>query len=208
MSADLRKVSLFVAQLGHQGFERHAAFGAIARMVLPDLRVHRAGIDRAGGLRGNVCVNARAVAVHITGRLGGKPGLALGAAEVVRPVFMQGVMLGLRGHGHAAHREIVGLILRHYQTVNDALNDRTYEPLILQRKHKRRTVPIIDEWCMGYYIGIAADLAAWQPLLDAMPELFKIIRLYGTEDGWESLEKKPLSDKRHDAAAESLADSA
>ena len=49
---------------------------------------------------------------------------------------------------------------------------------------------------------------AHQPLLDAMPELFKIIRLYGTEDGWESLEKKPLSDKRHDAAAESLADSA
>ena len=39
--------------------------------------------------------------------------------------------------------EIIGLILRHYQTVNDALNDRIYEPLILERKHKRRLIQII-----------------------------------------------------------------
>jgi uncharacterized protein len=104
--------------------------------------------------------------------------------------------------------EVIGLLLRHYQTVNDALNDQIYEPLILERKHKRRIVPIIDGWCMGYVIGMEADLEAWQPLLDAKPELFKIIRLCGTEDGWESLERKPLTDKRHDAAADSLADSA
>lgn len=104
--------------------------------------------------------------------------------------------------------EIIGLILRHYQNVNDTLNDRVYEPLILQRKFKRRMVPIIDEWCMGYCIGINADLEAWQPLIDANPELFKIILLYGTEDGWATLEKKQLTEKRHDAAADSLAHSA
>jgi uncharacterized protein len=104
--------------------------------------------------------------------------------------------------------EIIELILRHYQTVTSELNERVYEPLILQRKHKRRLVPIIDEWCMGYCIGIEADKAAWQPLLDAQPKLFEIILLYGTDDGWEKLQKKPLTDKRHDAAAESLAYSA
>jgi uncharacterized protein len=104
--------------------------------------------------------------------------------------------------------EIIGLILRHYQYVNGALNDRVYEPLILQRKHMRRIVPIIDEWCMGYCIGIEADREAWQPLLDAQPKLFEVILLYGTDDGWEKLQEKPLSDKRHDAAAESLAYSA
>ena len=102
---------------------------------------------------------------------------------------------------------IIGLILRHYQTVNDALNNQQYEPMILERKHKRRMIPIIDEWCMGYCIGIADDDGAWQPLLDAHPEFFKIIALYGTEDGWDTLEKKPLTAKQHGAAADSLAES-
>jgi len=41
-----------VGQARHLGLEAHAAFGAVARMVLPDLRMHRAGVDGAGGRRG------------------------------------------------------------------------------------------------------------------------------------------------------------
>jgi uncharacterized protein len=104
--------------------------------------------------------------------------------------------------------EVVSLILRHYQHVNSALNNQQYEPMILERRHKRQMISIIDEWCVGYCIGIAADDRAWQPLLDSKPELFKIIKLYGTEDGWDILEKKPLAVRQHEAAADSLADSA
>ena len=103
---------------------------------------------------------------------------------------------------------IIGLIMRHYQTVNEALSNQQYEPMTLERKHKRRMIPIIDEWCMGYAIEIQADLAAWKPLLDSKPELFKIIMLYGTEDGWDTLERKPLTARQHEAAATSLSNSA
>lgn len=103
-------------------------------------------------------------------------------------------------------QDIIGLILRHYQCVNGALNDRTYEPRLMQREHEGRTVTIIDEWCMGYYIGIAADMAAWTPLLASQPKLFSTILLYGTTDGWETLKKKSLSDAVDEAAADALAD--
>ena len=104
---------------------------------------------------------------------------------------------------------IIGLIIQHYQHVNDTLNTapEDYEPLILQREHEGRMVPIIDEWCMGYYTAIAADLAAWTPLLVSQPEWFSTILQYGTSDGWETLEKKEMDDQQHQAAADSLAGS-
>jgi len=101
-------------------------------------------------------------------------------------------------------QDIIGLILRHYQHVNDSLNDRIYEPRLMEREHEGRTVTIIDEWCVGYYIGIAADMAAWTTLLVSQPKLFSTILLYGTTDGWETLKKKPLSDAEHEAATDSL----
>jgi len=104
--------------------------------------------------------------------------------------------------------EIIGLILRHYQHVNNSLNDRVYEPRILEREHGGRITPIIDEWCMGYYTGIAADMTAWTPLLISQPKLFSTILLYGTSDGWETLKKKRLTAIEHEAAADSLGDCA
>jgi len=61
---------------------------------------------------------------------------------------------------------------------------------------------------LGYYIGIAADMAAWTPLLVARPKLFSTILLYGTDDGWETLKKKSPSDAEHEAAADSLTETA
>ena len=78
----------------------------------------------------------------------------------------------------------------------------------MEREHEGRVVLIIDEWCMGYYTGIAANMAAWSPLLIAQPQLLSTILLYGTTDGWETLKKAPLSDAEHEAAAEALADTA
>ena len=105
---------------------------------------------------------------------------------------------------------IIGLIMRHYQSVNDTFNraPQDYEPRIMEREHEGRMIPIIDEWCMGYYLGMAADLKARTPLLLSQPKLFSTILLYGTDDGWQTLKKKPYDAAQHQAMADSLADSA
>jgi uncharacterized protein len=97
-------------------------------------------------------------------------------------------------------KEIIELILRHYQHVNSALNDRVYLPRMVGRD--------IEGWCTGYYVAIAADMAAWMPLLVSQPKLFSTILLHGTTDGEMILKKKPLTDAERDDAAESLTDSA
>ena len=110
----------------------------------------------------------------------------------------------------AQAQTIVGLIMRHYQHVNDTFNTcpLDYEPRILERHHNGKVIPIIDEWCAGYYAGIAADMQAWTPMLVSRPELFATILLYGTADGWQTLKEKKLTDVQHESAANSLADSA
>ena len=57
------------------------------------------------------------------------------------------------------------LLIRHYQAVNDALNDQVYVP--------RTTDP--QAWCRGYLAGFAADMISWTPLLAARPELLTVI---------------------------------
>jgi uncharacterized protein len=104
---------------------------------------------------------------------------------------------------------IIGLILRHYQHVNDTLNTapQDYQPRILEREHEGRMVPIIDEWCMGYYTAMAADLSACTPLLISHPQLFSTILRYGTADGLDTM-NKPSDHQQQQAAADSLANSA
>ena len=58
---------------------------------------------------------------------------------------------------------------------------------------------------MGYYKGIAIDRAGWNPLLEQHPEWFTAILLYGTEDGWDELERRQDSIEQHQAFAGSLA---
>lgn len=105
---------------------------------------------------------------------------------------------------------IIGLIMQHYQHVNDTLNHcpQDYEPRVMEREHEGGVISIIDEWCMGYYLGMAADLQAWTPLLLGQPELFTAILLYGTDDGWQTLKDRDYAAEQHEAMADSLADSA
>ena len=53
----------------------------------------------------------------------------------------------------------------------------------MESEHEGRMIPNIDEWCRRYYVGMAADMAAWTPLLIAQPKLVSTILLYGTWDG-------------------------
>lgn len=110
----------------------------------------------------------------------------------------------------AQAQDIVGLIMRHYQNLNDTLTHapQDFEPRLMEREHEGRVVPIIDEWCTGYYKGLSLDLAAWTPLLMGQPKLLTTILLYGTDDGWEALKIKNLNLDEHEAMAHSLEDTA
>jgi uncharacterized protein len=81
-----------------------------------------------------------------------------------------------------------------------------YEPLIYTREHKGETVPIIDEWCVGFVRAMELDRAAWEPVMQSEEtlELIYPILLYGTEEGWKSLENDKALEARHDEFAASL----
>jgi uncharacterized protein len=95
---------------------------------------------------------------------------------------------------------IVGLIIQHYQHVNDALNDKVYVPRMFEQN--------VEAWCAGYYVAIAADMAAWAPLLIAQPKLLSTILVHGTTDGEEITKNKDLTDQERSAAVDSLVESA
>jgi uncharacterized protein len=105
-------------------------------------------------------------------------------------------------------QHIVGLVMRMY---NDRVQDLQegideYEPLIYQSEHEGRTIPILDEWCMGFIRAIQLDPEGWQPLVEVEPEdtgggLLTPMLLYGTEEGWDQLrENEALADRHQDFA--------
>jgi yecA family protein len=67
--------------------------------------------------------------------------------------------------GQPADQTANNLVIRHYQAVNDALNDQSYVPLLTNPQF----------WCRGYMDGVAANMMAWVPLMAARPELIKMI---------------------------------
>ena len=109
----------------------------------------------------------------------------------------------------AESKHIVELIIRYWNNVTDTLNNTLdgYQPLLLQREVDGAPIPVIDEWCVGYYTCIAIDRAAWAPLMAQHPEWFAVIMLYGTEDGWDELKRRQDSLEQHQALADSLAGS-
>lgn len=84
-----------------------------------------------------------------------------------------------------------------------------FEPMFPETTADTGSATIIDDWCYGFLKGVALDAAGWQPLLEAHPEWFATIRLYGTEEGWKTLEEEieplPDADRRHLACVASIA---
>jgi uncharacterized protein len=105
-------------------------------------------------------------------------------------------------------QRILDLLMRHANDIAVTLTEvpQYYEPLFLERDHKGRTVSIVDEWCCGYVKGIALDPSGWQPLVEAHPDWFEVIHLYGTESGWDRLKKLVEAHEDADARHQVLVD--
>ena len=67
-------------------------------------------------------------------------------------------------------------------------------------------IPIIDEWCSGFMKGVQLDSDGWLPVVVGKPDWMSTITLYGTEDGWDALEKKNLSLDEHKVLTAGLAE--
>jgi uncharacterized protein len=106
---------------------------------------------------------------------------------------------------------MTSLVFRHANDILFYLRDEpdTFEPLLYERDEDGRKVPVIDEWCTGFVRGMALDEPGWQSLMDTEEgeEMLYPILLYGTETGWEELEKNPQIAAREDEFAAMLGDS-
>jgi uncharacterized protein len=98
-------------------------------------------------------------------------------------------------------RRILSLLIGHANVLAFTLTHGPphYEPRFYSHKIPGNSVPVIDEWCCGYVKGIALDPEGWQPLIDARPDWFEVIQLYGTKRGWERL--KELVEAHEDRVA-------
>ena len=86
-------------------------------------------------------------------------------------------------------KRILSLLIGHANVLAFTLTHgpQHYEPLFYSHKIEGNSVPIIDEWCCGYVKGIALDPEGWQPLIDARPDWFEVIHLYGTKGAAEGI---------------------
>ena len=111
-------------------------------------------------------------------------------------------------------KRILSLLIGHANVLAFTLihGPQYYEPLFYSHHIAGNSVPIIDEWCCGYVKGMALDPEGWQPLIDARPDWFEVIHLYGTKSGWERLkqlvEAHEDSVTRHQAFVDRIAPAA
>ena len=105
-------------------------------------------------------------------------------------------------HGKRFHE----LVLRHMNTIQFILLGQSdqFEPILMENQNTEKPIQILDEWCMGYMMGISLDIAGWRPLMMMKPDWFLVIQLYGTEEGWELLEEEAFDPAIHQSYVDQL----
>lgn len=100
------------------------------------------------------------------------------------------------------------LVFRHMNSISAELMEapEDYEPLLLENPNNGDPIPILDDWCMGFMRGLELDIEGWAPLTSLHTEWFTVLRLYGTEDGWEVLEELSHDLDQHRQYADQLPD--
>jgi uncharacterized protein len=102
---------------------------------------------------------------------------------------------------------ILGLITRHYNSVQDAIESDQFEPLFFTLEQEDGSEFFDAEgWCMGFMLGATVFNEPWDAVFKDRPELVSPMVLLGTETGWDLLEKSKDMKRATQGAYESIAD--
>lgn len=101
---------------------------------------------------------------------------------------------------------IMGLVLRYYNSVLDAIRNETFSPLfyILAQEDGSEFYDA-EGWCEGFMRGVFLFSEPWTEIFESYPELIEPMVLLGTEHGWEMLDKNPDIRQLTQEAYESIA---
>lgn len=104
--------------------------------------------------------------------------------------------------------QVAAWIHRHLEGITLAIEEDPdeFEPLFYEREFDGVLVEVPDEWCQGFLTGVALDAQGWQPLTESHPELFRALRLHGTEAGWAELDAMGDLAERHQDFLDEIAD--
>lgn len=103
---------------------------------------------------------------------------------------------------------ILGLIMRHYNSVLEAIGNGCYQPLFNDLTQEDGSEFFDAEgWCEGFMLGISVFHEPWEAVLNERHDLLGPMVLLGTEEGWEILEKSGDEQRNTQAAYEAIAGS-
>jgi uncharacterized protein len=94
-------------------------------------------------------------------------------------------------------QEIFALIARHQNSIAATLlqEPEAFEPMFCEREVKGKKYLIVDEWCHGYMRGVALDARAWSASGADIEALLRPIQLWGTEEGWRTIDAMSDADQ-------------
>jgi uncharacterized protein len=102
---------------------------------------------------------------------------------------------------------ILGLIMRHYNSVLEDIENDQYEPLFYTLKQEDNSEFFDAEgWCMGFILGATVFNEPWDEVFKDRPELVSPMVLLGTEAGWDLLEQSKDIKRATQGAYESIAE--
>jgi len=102
---------------------------------------------------------------------------------------------------------ILGLIMRHYNSVLEAIGNDEFEPLFYTLAQEDGSEFFDAEgWCEGFLLGVSVFNEPWDAVFKDHPELVTPMVLLGTEKGWDLLEQSKDNKRATQGAYESIAD--
>jgi len=104
-------------------------------------------------------------------------------------------------------QRVMDLMMRHMNDVTTTLltEPEYYDPVLMQSPGDP-PIPLIDDWCTGFMKGVSLDAEGWLPVTAGHPDWMSTILLYGTEEGFEVLERNKPSLDEHRALAAGIGD--
>ena len=100
---------------------------------------------------------------------------------------------------------ILGLIMRHYNSVLQTIGNGEFEPLfgVLAQEDGSEFFDA-EGWSEGFMLGVSVFHEPWDEVFQNRPELVAPMMLLGTEQGWEMLEKSGDNKRATQEAYESI----